>query len=253
MHIGCCAYSYRDALNAKRIALTDFLRLCAEMGLDGVELTAYYFTDLSDSHLREIKREAYRRGLEISGTAVGNAFTSPEEAKRREQVQMVKDWIDRSVTLGAPGIRVFAGSTAPGTEYEQAVEWTAACLRECAAYGEARGVMLALENHGGITATADQTLRLLQAADHDWIGINLDLGNYAESPMEEIAKTAPYAVTAHAKVTAGSRTLDYGEIFRTLREAGYNGYVNVEYEEKEDPFVAVPSFVARLQAALRQP
>ena len=251
MHIGMCAYSYRDALKAGQMTLSDFLHRCVEMKVDGVELTAYYFTDLSAASLHAVKREAYRLGLDVCGTAVGNTFTSPDEAKRREQVQMVKDWIDRSTLLGAPGIRVFAGSVAEGTTETQAFEWTVACLKECARYGEERGVIVALENHGGITATADQTLRLLEAVESDWLGINLDCGNYSQDPYAEMAQTAPHAVTAHAKVTARNEKLDYRKIIEVLYHAGFRGYLNVEYEEKEDPFVAVPAFVKELQDALR--
>jgi sugar phosphate isomerase/epimerase len=45
------------------------------------------------------------------------------------------------------------------------------CLQECAAYAAERGVLLALENHGGLTGTADQTLALLKAVDSEWLGL----------------------------------------------------------------------------------
>ncbi|MBW3622381.1 MAG: sugar phosphate isomerase/epimerase [Armatimonadetes bacterium] len=251
MHIGCCAYSYRDLLKGGQMTLSDFLQRCAEMEVDGVELTAYYFTDTSKSALHDVKREAYRLGLDLCGTAVGNAFTSPDEAKRREQVQMVKTWIDHSVTLGAPGIRVFAGSIAEGTTEEEAFRWTVSCLKECAAYAGERGIMVALENHGGITGTADQTIRLVEAVGSEWLGINLDCGNYRQNPYEEIAKTVPYAVTAHVKVTtSGGEEIDYDRVTQTLYQAGYRGYLNIEYEEKGDPNTEVPAFVNKLKRAL---
>lgn len=250
MHIGCCAYSYRDLLKGGQMTLSDFLRRCVEMGADGVELTAYYFTDMETSTLHRVKREAYRLGLDICGTAVGNAFTSPDEAKRREQVEMVKAWVDHSVTLGAPGIRVFAGSVAEGTTEEQAFGWTVECLRECADYAVERGIMVALENHGGITGTADQTLRLIRAVDHEWVGINLDCGNFHGDIYDEIAQTAPHAVTAHAKVTSAAGVVDYDRVVQTLYQVGYRGYLNVEYEEKGDPTAEVPAFVKRLKSAL---
>lgn len=251
MHIGCCAYSYRDLLKGGQMTLSDFLQRCVEMDVDGVELTSYYFTDTSPSALHAVKREAYRRGLDICGTAVGNAFTSPDESKRREQVEMVKTWIGHSVTLGAPGIRVFAGNVAEGSTEEEAFRWTVECLKECADYAGERGIMVALENHGGITKTAGGTIRLVEAVGHEWLGVNLDCGNYHENPYEEIARTAPYSVTAHAKVSAAAnQEVDYDRVVQTLYQAGYRGYLNVEYEEKGDPLTEVPLFVKKLKSAL---
>jgi sugar phosphate isomerase/epimerase len=250
MKIGCCAYSYRDALSSGQMTLSDFLQRCVEMGVDGVELTAYYFKDTSPETLYKVKQEAYKRGLDICGTAVGNAFTSPDEGKRQEQIQLVKDWIDRAVLLGAPGIRVFAGSIAEGTTEAQAFDWTVACLKESADYGQQHGIMVALENHGGITGTADQTLKLLKAVGHEWVGLNLDCGNFVGDAYADIVKAAPYAVTAHAKVTAHGEKMDYRRIVEILRTSGFRGYLNVEYEEKDDPFVAVPAFIKELQDAV---
>lgn len=251
MHIGCCAYSYRDLLKGGQMTLSDFFQRCVEMGVDGVELTAYYFNDTSKATLHNVKREAYRLGLDVCGTAVGNAFTSPDESKRREQLEMVKTWIDHSVTLGAPGIRVFAGNVAEGSTEEEAFRWTVECLRECAGYAEERGIMVALENHGGITKTADATIRLVEAVGHDWLGVNLDCGNFPEEPYEEIAKTAPYAVTAHAKVSDFThQEIDYDRVVQTLYQAGYRGYLNVEYEAKGDPLTEVPIIIRKLKSAL---
>jgi sugar phosphate isomerase/epimerase len=252
MHLGCCAYSYRDALKAGQITLSDFLHKCVEMNLDGVELTAYYFADTSKETLHAVKREAYRLGLDVCGTAVGNAFTSPDETERRKNVQMVKEWIEHSVTLGAPGIRVFAGPLTNGVSEDDAFRWTVECLKECADYGGQHGIMVALENHGGITSTAAQTLRLIETVNHDWLGVNLDLGNYHTNPYEEIAQTVPFAVTAHAKISGYTTShLDYYKVIETLNRAAYRGYLNIEYEDQEDPETAVPRIVGELHQALR--
>ncbi|MBT5532971.1 sugar phosphate isomerase/epimerase, partial [Candidatus Poribacteria bacterium] len=107
MHVGCCAYSYRQYLTKGEMTLEQFLDLGVEMDLDGVELTSYYFPDTETSTLYDVKRMALRRGLEVSGAAVGNNFCQADPAKRAEQVQMVKDWVRHSVKLGAPLLRVF--------------------------------------------------------------------------------------------------------------------------------------------------
>ncbi len=133
------------------MTLEEFIATCAEMGLDGVELTSYYFPATDRAYLNEIKKCCFAQGLHISGTAVGNNFCQPDPAKRREQVDLAKTWMDHAVVLGAPCIRVFAGPVPQGHTEPEAFDWTVACLKECAAYGEKLGVVVALENHGGIT------------------------------------------------------------------------------------------------------
>lgn len=254
MKLGCCAYSYRQFLTSGEMTLEEFIDRCEEMGLDGVELTAYYFPSTAKEYLHHLKRYCFSKGLHIAGTAVGSNFCQADEAARREQVQMTKEWIDHSVTLGAPCIRVFAGPVPEGHREEEAFQWAVACLGECAEYGASRGVVVALENHGGITATADQVEKLVQAVNHEWFGVNLDFGNY-RTPPAEYEQTAPHAVTCHAKThyrnPAGQKKeVDYAQVVKIMRRVGYKGYLNIEYEEAEDPRLAVPRFAAQLKALL---
>lgn len=255
MRVGCCAYSYRKYLTKDEMSLEDFLDNAVKMELDGVELTSYYFKSTDDEYLHELKRQCYLRGLDISGTAVGNRFTVADEAERAKQIQTVKDWIDNAVKLGAPCIRVFAGGVPKGHTEEEARKWTIDALKECVDYAKPRGVIVALENHGGITATAEGTISMIAAVDSKWLGANLDTGNYRQNPYESIAKTAPYAVTCHTKVEvpsgASNPELDAKKLVKILDDAGYKGYLSIEYESAEDPMTAVPKFVAKLKEAVK--
>ncbi|GIX05634.1 MAG: hypothetical protein KatS3mg115_0037 [Candidatus Poribacteria bacterium] len=255
MHVGCCAYSYRQYLSKGEMTLLDFLDTCAQIGFDGVELTAYYFPNTERETLFEVKRAALKRGLDISGTAVGNNFCQPDPERRAQQVQMVKSWIDHSVLLGAPLIRVFAGGVPEGHTEEEARAWTIAALQECADYrGAERGIMLALENHGGITSTVEQVEAILNGVSSDWLAVNLDTGNYRQDPYGSIRRTAPYAINCHLKsevpAPGGKMPADIRRIIADLREAGYRGYLSVEFEAAEDPKTGVPRFAREILAAL---
>lgn len=254
MRVGCCAYSYREYLTSGKMTLEQFIDLASDLGVDGVELTAYYFASTDNAYLDKIKRHALRRGVDIAGTAVGNRFTWSQASKREEHVAMVKQWIDCSVRLGAPYLRVFAGRVADDSSEEQAFAWTVAALKACVPYAASRGVLLALENHGGITSTAEQVFRLLDAVDSPWLVVNLDTGNYRQSPYEEIAQTVPKAVTAHVKteIVEGDKhvPVDTRRVLTTLHEAGYRGFLNIEYEAHEDPKTAVPRFIQEIRDIL---
>lgn len=255
MKVGSCAYSFRKYLSSGEMTLEEFLQKGVEMGLDGVELTSYYFPSTDDEFLHSIKRQAYLLGLEISGTAVGNNFCVADPAERAKQVEMTKSWIDNSVKLGAPCMRIFAGGVPSGHTEEEARQWCIDCIKECLDYAQPRGILLALENHGGITSTADQTIAILKTVDSEWLGSNLDTGNYRKDPYAEIAQTAPYAITCHAKTEipgpSGKEEADFQKIAGILENAGFKGYLSIEYEAAEEPMTAVPRFVSHLKEIVK--
>ena len=132
MKIGCAAYSFRQYLTSGEMSLEGFLEKAVEMDVDGVELTAYYFPSTDDAYLHTLKRQCYLLGLQVSAAAVGNRFTDPDPGERAAQVEYVKDWVDVSVKLGAPCLRVFAGGTPEGHSEAEARQWTIDGLKECA-------------------------------------------------------------------------------------------------------------------------
>jgi sugar phosphate isomerase/epimerase len=256
MRIGCCAYSYRQYFASGEIDLIDFIGLVADMGLDGVELTAYYFPSTDINYLHSLKRRCLEVGIDVSGAAVGSRLTLASHQERAEQVAMVKEWIGHAVELGAPQLRVFAGDVPDGHTEEEAFAWTVEALSDCASVAASRGVVLALENHGGITSTADQVIRLVETVDSDWVRVNLDTGNFKVDPYKEMSKTVPYAVTAHIKAAIrtpeGKTPMDIERLVRTLQGAGYRGFLNIEYEEEEDPKTAVPRLAEQVKTALER-
>jgi sugar phosphate isomerase/epimerase len=237
------------------MSLEQFVDFCAELGLDGVEFTSYYFSTTELEFLHQLKRHCLRRGMHILATAVGSNFTLVDPDKRREQVAMTKSWIDHSVTLGAPCIRVFAGPIPADTSEEQAFAWAVECLHEVSAHGEARGVVVALENHGGVTSTAVQVQRLLDAVPSSWLGVNLDFGNFRVDPYAEFAQLAPRTVTTHAKVSSRfgdeRHPLDYERIREIMAAAGYACYISIEFEEPEDARIGVPRLAGELKRVFR--
>ncbi|NOZ21176.1 MAG: sugar phosphate isomerase/epimerase [Planctomycetes bacterium] len=256
MKVSCCAYSYRDLLTQNKMSLDDFIHTAREIRVDAVELTSYYFPRTSDDYVYRLKRLVFQNGLDISGTAVGGRFTETDQKKLDQHVAMVKEWIDISQKLGAPVMRVFAGGIDKDADEEAVRARAVQAMRDCAAYGQSRGVLIAMENHGGITATAGMVLDLVRDVNHPWFGVNLDCGNYkSEDPYNEIEMTAPYAVATHAKVSIRRgderEPVDYYRVAEILDRAGYNGYLSIEYEDPEDPVITIPRFAAYLRGIVR--
>lgn len=252
------AYSYRDLLAGENPSLTlaDFIDDCAKMGLDGTELTSYYFPpNPTPEYLRELKRQTFRLGLDISGTAVGNDFCHPSGAERDKQIALVKQWVDRAELLGAPVIRIFSGNTRTGMEEADARRLAIEAIEECCQYAGQHGVFLALENHGGLTAAIDGLLELVQSVKSQWFGVNLDTGNFRSAdPYADLARLAPYAVNVQVKVSmhpaeGKKEPADFKRLAKIVRDAGYRGYIVLEYEEPEDPRQACPRYVEQIRQA----
>jgi len=116
-------------------------------------------------------------------------------------------------------------------------------------------VHLALENHGGPTATADGLLAFVRDINSPWFGVNLDSGNFhSDDPYAELEKIAPYALNAQIKVVMSGEgkkkePADFKRLAKILREAHYRGYVVLEYEEAGDVRAECEKYVGQMREA----
>lgn len=266
MKLSLAAYSFNSVLLRRpkdvelaeaKMSLDDFIRFCADLDLDGCEPTSYYFpADLTPEYLMHLKDLSFRLGLDISGTAIGNDFCVPPGPEREQQLADTREWIDNAAQLGAPVIRIFAGKVPEGISEEEALANCIDGINLSLDYAAERGVFLALENHGGITATAEQLLRIVKGVKTSpWFGVNFDSGNFRSSdPYFELEQIAPYAVNAQIKVSihpdGQKQPADFERIIGILRTANYRGYLVLEYEEPEDPFTEIPKHIEKLRSLL---
>ena len=258
MKLSVAAYSFRDFLprGAKKGTMTlhHLFDLAAVWRLDAVEPTSYYFTSEDMAYLLSMKAKAFRLGLDISGTAVGNNFCHPPGKQRDNELAAMKRWIDHATVIGAPVIRVFAGRKHRHADRDQAYAWAVDAMKESCAYAATKGVFLAIENHGYLTETADDVLRFVDAIDSEWFGVNLDTGNFDDAPYVNMVKLAPKALNVQVKVQVpgdnGKEPADYDRIVKILADANYRGYLALEYEAQEDPMTAVPKHLDALRTAI---
>jgi sugar phosphate isomerase/epimerase len=257
--LSLAAYSFRDALAGKSPTMTldDFIRLCAEYQLDGCELTSYYFPKSFDAaYLSHLKQLTHRLGLDVSGTAIAQDFCQADGDKRTADIAHTKAWIDHAAAFGAPCIRIFAGSVPKGMTEEAAIQNCVRGIEECLPHAAEKGVILALENHGGITDTPEQMLKIVTGVKpNPYFGVNFDGGNFRTAdPYADLAKIAPYAVNAQLKVDlypeGKKQPADFAKTLGLLKAAGYRGYIVLEYEGEDEAKTAVPKVLSELRALI---
>ncbi|HEY2783403.1 MAG TPA: sugar phosphate isomerase/epimerase family protein [Fimbriiglobus sp.] len=257
LRLGLAAYSFRQWLDLKKKEMTlfEFIDLAAGLPLDAVELTSYYFADTSDAYLAKLKTHATRLGLDISGVPVRNDFCTRDAGKRKADIEHVKVWTDRAVKLGAKTVRIFAGTVEKGNDRAAAIKRTISAIEECCDHAAKVGMFLALENHGGPTATPAGILEIVRGVKSDHFGINVDTGNFhTADPYADLAKIAPYGVVSQVKteVYPGGKKeeADLKRVIGILKAASFRGYVVLEYEAAADARTVVPKYVKELRALI---
>ena len=252
--ISLAAYSFRSQFRNGELTMKEFIDYCDKLQLDGTELTSYYFESDNDSYFLELRNKCFHLGLDISGTAIGNNFVNPDKKERLKQIKDVKHWIDKALVLGAPSIRVFGGGGIPdGYSEKDAYDWVISSLHECVEYASKKGIVLAIENHGGFPTTSEQVIKIIQEINSPWFGANLDTGNFSGDWYRQMAEVIPYTVVAQMKVNLRSTVegakpiaTDPERIITMLKNEGYRRYVVLEYEE-DQPYENIPVWIKRLQ------
>lgn len=263
MKLSLAAYSFNrlfsrrgtpEQIAAAEMTLEKFIDYCAEQQLGAAELTGYYFPkDVTPEYLMSLRERTHRLGISISGTAIGNDFCVKEGEKRNQQLAECRQWIDYAALMGAPVIRIFAGKVPKGDSEEAALERCVEGINESLEYAATKGVFLALENHGGVTATPGQMLKIIDAVKPSpWFGVNFDSGNFrTDDPYRDLARIAPLAINAQIKVSMSSpdrkkRPADLPRVIEILKDAGYRGFVTLEFEEP-NPFEEIPRYLDQLR------
>jgi len=261
LKISLNAFSFDKPLRSGEMSLDDVLDFCAKTGIEGVDLTGYYFPGYPeappDEYIFHIKRKSFLLGIDLGCTGVRNDFTWADPLKREGEKKIVKDWIKVAAKLGAPGVRIFAGVLSKEDySWDERAKWIVNDIRECADYGKENGVMIALQNHYDFVKSAAEVEKVLKMIDHSWVGLMLDIGSYhSPDPYADIAATAKYAITWQMKekvfVNNSQVDTDYEKVISIVKQCGYRGYLPLETLGDGDPSSKVELLYNKVKSVLR--
>jgi sugar phosphate isomerase/epimerase len=211
------------------------------------EMPGLLAPQISDEELADLKLMLDSFNLGVASFNGDGDFTVSE--KMDEQIASVRQRIAIAGKLKAKILIMFAGwhKRTDDAVYQQI---SSGLTEVCKIAGD-NGMTVALENHGGVTATIEQCNRILGGVQADNIGLNYDPANflmYEQDPLEALQKMAYPIVFTHFKSlkinAAGKKeycrvkdgVIEYRPILKKLSKMGYDGFYGLEYEKSEDVF-----------------
>lgn len=261
IRLAVSTYSYWH-FKPPKYSIEKVIEHAAKLGFEGVEILHRQMEDETPAYVNKLRRMAFERGLSFPMLSIHQDFVSPKAEERQAAIKHTIGCLELAARLGCSAIRLNSGRwktiksfddlmkvkgdepPIPGYTENDALNWCTSSIQECLPTAERLGVVMALENHWGLTTKIDNLLKIHKAVGSPWLGINMDTGNYPGDPYAGIEQLAPYATIVQAKTYYGGGVwytldLDYKRIAGILRKAGYHGWVSLEMEGNESAETAV--------------
>lgn len=285
MKLGVSSYSFSRYVAEGRIDLFGVIKASAEIGFEGIEFAGFGPTGEGVDQIelaKRVKGACTESNLAIMSWTIGADFLNPPSGSTVEdEIARLRGEVDVAVALGAPMMRHDATGGFPGrannlTDFMEALPIVAKGYRGVTEYAADKGVKTMIENHGFFFQDSDRVEALVHKVDHPNFGLLVDMGNFLcadEEPMQAVRRAAPYAFHVHAKdfhvkpacadpgngwfrsrggVPLRGAIVGHGNVnikgcLAILKEAGYDGFLSIEFEGMEDNRTALEIGYANLK------
>ncbi|MGZ8940221.1 MAG: sugar phosphate isomerase/epimerase family protein [Limisphaerales bacterium] len=269
--LGISTYSYWHFREPK-VPVQSVIEKAAALGVGGVDILHRQMDSEDRAYLLKLRRTAFVNGVDLICLSIHQDFVDPSAEERKKNVEHTIKCIELAYQLGIPSIRLNSGRwntiksfdklmEARGVEpildghtEDEGFKWCIDAIEQCLPKAAECGVILALENHWGLTRTPEGLLRILKAIESPWLGGLMDTGNFLEDPYPKLEMIAPKTVFVQAKTYQGggewyTLDLDYKRVASILAKVNYGGYISLEFEGKADSEKAVPESIQMLKSA----
>ncbi|MCZ6793574.1 MAG: sugar phosphate isomerase/epimerase [Planctomycetota bacterium] len=265
-NISLAEWSFHRAIFEKKLDNLDFAKRAKELGIEAVEYVNQFFKDKAKDrdYLSEMKKRAADQGVKsllimIDGEgALGDA----DQTKRTRAVENHYKWVEAAKFFGCHSIRVNARSSG---SYDDQMSRAADGLRRLTEFGDRHGIDVIVENHGGLSSNGKWLAGVIKKVGHKRCGTLPDFGNFRIGRGEEydrykgVRELMPYAKAVSAKShdfdeKGNEKSTDYFRMMKIVVDAGYRGYVGVEYEGRRlgetEGVVATRKLLERVRQSL---
>jgi sugar phosphate isomerase/epimerase len=234
-------YSFRDLVRAGKLDMPGVPAFYKELGIKGISYNDMYFKSLDDEFLDRVKAEVKKHGRVVTCYVIEGNLAVADETKRRAQIEANKQKMRAAHRLGAPLVRINVGGTGPeNADDTLGIERVVAAFKELLPLAKELKLRMTIENHGGVSRSAANIVRIIRETDPKWVGAMLDFGNWPPAVRyQEVETLAPYAFGTHVKVNVFDENgeaaeYDFPRVLQSLKKLRYKGAISIEFEGKGD-------------------
>jgi sugar phosphate isomerase/epimerase len=265
--ISLAEFSFAPELMSGKMSNLEFpARAKNDFGINVIEYVSGFFNNkhIDQSYLKELKKRCDDLGMINNLIMVdGENIADPDKEKRIKAVESHHAWVDAAKYLGCTSIRVNLGDTSkamtgePDAPADEAAKSAADGYHKLLEYAAASKMNVIVENHFGNSTDIDWLVSVIKEVNMPNAGLLPDLGNFCRQRSkpetndikgmmstkcileydryEGVRKMMPYAKGISAKThkfdSNGNETeIDYIRMFKIIKDAGFTGYVGIEYE-----------------------
>ena len=244
--ISLAEWSLHRMLNEKKLDNLDFPAFAKrEFGIEAVEYVNRFFKDKAqdNAYLKDLKKRAADQGVTNVLIMIDDegSLGDPDDAKRKQAVENHYKWVEAAKFLGCHSIRVNASSDG---SYDEQMKLAADGLRRLSEFGDKHDINVIVENHGGLSSNGEWLAGVMKAVDNKRCGTLPDFGNFQTAPGEwydrykGVKELMPFAKGVSAKshefdAEGNEVRTDYVKMLKIVLDAGYHGYIGIEWEGEE--------------------
>jgi len=241
--ISLAQWSLHKTLFGGKLDNLDFPGVAKErFGIQAVEYVNQFFKDKAKdaAYLGELAKRADDAGVKnvlIMCDGLGN-LGDPDNAARTQAIENHFPWVEAAKRLGCHSIRVNAASKG---SFDEQQKLAADGLARLSDYAKQLEISVIVENHGGLSSNGEWLAGVMKMVDRPNCGTLPDFGNFHDyDRYKGIEELMPFAKGVSAKShdfdADGNEThTDYRKALQLVLDAGYHGFVGVEYEGSQLP------------------
>jgi sugar phosphate isomerase/epimerase len=231
--------------------LPTLLKICKEAGVAAVEARTTHKHGIEPSLTPEQRKDVRKRfedsGVVFWGCGSTCEFHSTDPAVVKKNVEECKRFVALARDLGGRGVKVRPNGVPKGADEQKTFEQIGKALQECGKAAADAGVEIWVEVHGPVTQLPKNMRAIMEACGHKAVGVTWN-SNAADVQDGSVAKSfdllKPWIRSCHINDLENDAKgkYPYRELFRLLRETGYDRYTLCEVGKAYPPEEGVAFF-----------